>query len=682
MLSAVLPHVHHLEERNVSHNIREALKMVRPAPAGLLSACLILLGLLVTLDAPAALEGRSEGRGDRGVSLALVLRAADGHRYALTEGGEVLFSADRGRSWSNRSAGLPKKQVWPFNGEEHRACTALAVQPGSWRRVAATTKKHLFISDNAGRSWQRVPLGPPVKGTNYLTAVCFVPGDEDALYLGTSFNGLFFTRNGGESWEKISEPMQTLYRGAGFYEEISALTMSADEPGVLYLASRFDRSLYRYERSSGRVTETPFPGEMEEFHALSSRGSGRHAVELHGARRRYLYQPASQKWREKPALLLREQAEVVPRGAAQGGTAAEGVPDYADRRGIYLNSWNASGSSLDEHLRFMERHGFDTIVVDVKDDWGKLTYDSDLSAPRRYGAVRGNLNLDRLLEKAHARGFYVVGRIVVFKDRELYHARGQRYAIWDTEENGPWGHKVEEEDPETGKLRKVQREFWVDPFSEEVWDYNIAIAEELEERGIDEIQFDYIRFPSDGDLSTVRYRHRRPGMLKVEAIESFMRKVDREIGIPISTDLYGFNSWYRMGNWIGQDITMLSRYADVICPMYYPSHFPSSFLSGNDYLRRAYTIYHTGTLRARQLVEGRSVIRPYVQAFRVGRELRMEEPTYYRYLALQLQGVADAGGSGYTLWNNANRYYMVNGSITALNGESGNGTVQRCMAGP
>jgi hypothetical protein len=116
--------------------------------------------------------------------------------------------------------------------------------------------------------------------------------------------------------------------------------------------------------------------------------------------------------------------------------------------------------------------------------------------------------------------------------------------------------------------------------------------------------------------------------------------------------------------------------------MYYPSHFPSSFLKSDDYLQRAYTIYRTGTERARRLVAGRSEIRPYVQAFRVGGELRMDEQRYYRYLSLQLQGVFDADGSGYTLWNNANRYYMVDGSTPVLNGASRDGTVQRHMAGP
>jgi hypothetical protein len=633
-------------------------------------------------------------RGER--NLAEVLRAPEGRRYARTEDGRVLFSPNRGRSWVDRSSGLPARQVWPFESEEPRACTAVAVDHTNWRRVAATTKKHLFLSSDAGRSWRRIPLRDPVRSSNYLTSVCIDPDAPQTIYLGTSFNGVYVSRDGGQNWKKISEHLTPLYRGAGFYEEISDLTVSPGEPGVLYLMSRFERSLYRYDIRSRTVSQLPFPDSAAAFYAVSGRSDGSAPVELHGGERRYVYRPSAGEWQERPALLrpsvVLEDEEgrsaekgagnsaAERRAAAQGG--AGNPPAYAGRKGIYLNSWNAAGASLERHLDFMERHGFDTIVVDVKDDWGKLTYRSQLPAARRYGAVRGNLDLEHLIEAAHARGFYVVGRMVVFKDKELYHARDGELAVWNARTAEPWGHEVEEKDPETGEVSMVQREFWVDPFSEEVWDYNIAIAEELEEKGLDEVQFDYIRFPSDGNLMTASYRHRRPGMLKTEAIESFLKKASERIELPISTDLYGFNSWYRMGNWIGQDIEMISRYADVICPMYYPSHFPSSFLPGDDYLRRAYTLYKIGTERARHLVEGRSVIRPYVQAFRVGHELQMKEDAYYRYLSLQLKGIADAEGSGYTLWNNANRYYMVNGSISVLNGASRDGTVQRRMAGP
>jgi len=156
-------------------------------------------------------------------------------------------------------------------------------------------------------------------------------------------------------------------------------------------------------------------------------------------------------------------------------------------------------------------------------------------------------------------------------------------------------------------------------------------------------------------------------MLKTEAIESFVKKASREISISISADLYGFNSWYRMGNWIGQDIAMLGEYVDVICPMYYPSHFPYRFLSQDDYINRAFELYKIGTQRAQRLAGSGTSIRPYVQAFLMGHELKMEEPEYFSYLNRQLEGILHAEGGGYTLWNNMNKYYMVNGRVSELN---------------
>ena len=104
---------------------------------------------------------------------------------------------------------------------------------------------------------------------------------------------------------------------------------------------------------------------------------------------------------------------------------------------------------------------------------------------------------------------------------------------------------------------------------------------------------------------------------------------------------------------------MLADYVDVICPMYYPSHFPNNFMKNVPYLDRAEKIYYEGTLRAAEITSGRSLIRPYVQAFLLPAEYYMEEDEYQEYLIKQLKGSKDADSSGWTLWNMSNRYYMV-----------------------
>ena len=259
---------------------------------------------------------------------------------------------------------------------------------------------------------------------------------------------------------------------------------------------------------------------------------------------------------------------------------------------------------MPEYLDLLATHGLDSIVIDFKTDHGRLSYDTELALPRAMGAAPGPIKLDRLIADAHAAGIYVIARLVVFKDPFLFDWDNHRLAIWDSEQAGPWRHLVPAGD-DSGD--QVQREHWVDPFAPEVWQYNVSVAEELAARGVDEIQFDYIRFPSDGPTERATYRHRRPGMRRVDAIESFLALARERVEVPISTDLFGFNSWYRAGNFIGQDIEVLSEYVDVISPMFYPSHFPNHFLDDRGYTERAYAIYEAGVRRAQRMVRGAGV---------------------------------------------------------------------------
>ena len=217
------------------------------------------------------------------------------------------------------------------------------------------------------------------------------------------------------------------------------------------------------------------------------------------------------------------------------GTSAPLGP-AALRNGIYVRADRAA-DALPEYLDLLNRHGLDSLVIDFKTDAGDLSYDSALPLARAMGAAPGPIKLDRLIAEAHAAGIYVIARLVVFKDPYLYDRDNHRLAIWDGELGEPWRHLVPAGDDSGAK---VQREYWVDPFAPEVWQYNVDVAAELAARGVDEIQFDYIRFPSDGPVERARYRHRRPGMRRIDAIESFLALARERLEVPISTDLFGF----------------------------------------------------------------------------------------------------------------------------------------------
>jgi hypothetical protein len=175
-------------------------------------------------------------------------------------------------------------------------------------------------------------------------------------------------------------------------------------------------------------------------------------------------------------------------------------------------------------------------------------------------------------------------------------------------------------------------------------------------RGFDEVQFDYIRFPTDGEnVDAASYRWRDPGMDKESALASFLRFARENIAAPISIDIYGANGWYRSGVRTGQDVELLVKYVDVICPMFYPSHFEQGFLAQAPAEDRPYRIYKMGVLRNAFIARKKVVIRPYVQAFflNVSYDRAYYGPDYVRR---EVEGVRDAMNAGLTFWNNAGRY--------------------------
>jgi hypothetical protein len=636
-----------------------------------------------------------------------IAETPSGVLYAISKQRGFLISFDEGKSWLEHNNGLPRRVVYPFDESEGRVryLTALNVDPVHEGRVAVTTADGLYLSEDYGSSWAQIPIGKPLRSTSYLTAVALSPRDPDTFLVGTSFNGFFETADRGSSWRDPSLSVSFLYRGAGFYEEVSGLSYHPVEEGVVFFSCGFGHGIYEGSPDRKSWTRLDFPGDRagETIYRLELVRTGsawQLGVQTHSNRWRYSL--ANRRWTRGDSWassLLAAAAANRP----EDPFLRERTRKASDRFGIYVSSFHARGEDLDNHLRFIKKNGMNALVVDCKDDMGWIAYDTQLEFPIKIGAVNKRFDLEELLDKAHSEGIYVIARLVVFKDRHLYNYNNFQYAVWNGVTDQPWRYivKVEvppepepEEEPKSvtgddadeqsrdtaaGKAgeeagaaagqtedsppepvyRYVQNEFWVDPYNPEAWSYNLAIAEELQKRGVDEIQFDYIRFPSDGNLSQIRYRYRREGMSPIDALESFLTRAREVIHIPISTDLYGFNSWHRMGNWIGQSIEVLADYVDVICPMFYPSHFPRDFMKDEPYLKRGRRIYEEGTARAAFMVGSRSIVRPYVQAFLIGGELAMGPMEYSQYLIEQIEGALAAPSSGLTLWNASNHYYMV-----------------------
>ncbi|MGA2615181.1 MAG: putative glycoside hydrolase [Spirochaetia bacterium] len=569
----------------------------------------------------------------------------------------VLFSADGGKTWTEKNTGLPRRAVYPFTEDKPPIITDLSVDPLSESRVGISTLDTIFLSNDGGESWNKVELRDPIRSNDQLTCLALAPGDANGILVGTSFHGFFESQDGGNTWKSLSEALVPLQLGGGNFEEIASLAYDPSDPSLIWFDLGFGKGLYVLKRGTKNVsqidlTSGPVGAPIRTIAFLRPQVQGSQApwlLECRTDNARWSYAPADGSWRLMEKI---DTAVAIPADKAQRMATA------ADKYGIYVSSHQATGKYLQEHIDFLKSQGMNSIVLDFKDDFGFLTYDTSLAIPSKIGAVQKRFRIDDVVQAAHANGLYLIGRIVVFRDKQLYNADDYAYAAWDKTANAPWRYLKKVVDQDTGEESLVQGEYWVDPFSEYVWDYNIAIARELQDRGVDEVQFDYIRFPSDGDLGRITWRYRREGMGKLEALESFLAKARESLTVPISTDVYGYCGWARISNWVAQNIEMYSRYVDVIQPMFYPSHFPRDFLGSMAYLPRAQYIYQEGSRRSAYIVEGRSVIRPYVQAFRIGGELSFTPPVYTTYLVDQVQGALQGAAQGFTLWNASNDYYM------------------------
>ena len=204
----------------------------------------------------------------------------------------------------------------------------------------------------------------------------------------------------------------------------------------------------------------------------------------------------------------------------------------------------------------------------------------------------------------------------------------------------------------------------MDPYSEEVWAYNVAISQELIARGFDEIQFDYIRFPTDGyNLSDASYRFRDNNMNMESGLISFLRYARENIQAPIGIDIYGANGWYRSGARTGQDVEMLSHYVDVICPMFYPNHFEQNFLDYAPAAERPYRIYYFGGYRNSLLARNKVLIRPWVQAFYMN--VSYDRIYYNKDYVKRKFSVFEILNMGYMYWNNSGRYDDISPDISS-----------------
>jgi hypothetical protein len=319
-------------------------------------------------------------------------------------------------------------------------------------------------------------------------------------------------------------------------------------------------------------------------------------------------------------------------------------------KGIYVTANVAGMSLLDRLVDLAETTEINTMVIDVKDDHGRITYAIDSAKAKEIGAVKITISdMEELIKSLKEKKIYLIARIVAFKDPYLAEQR-EELAI---------------KNKDGSLFRDSNGEGWVNPYNKEVWEYLIEIASQAAVIGFDEIQFDYIRFSTGRGIQDVDFGVTEVEKTKEEIIVEFTKYAYEKIkplGVFVSADVYGtiINSSVD-ATLVGQNYVEMSKYLDYICPMIYPSHFGEGNYGIQNPDLEPYNIIFKALSASKtkldQIPEGehRAIIRPWLQDFTA--TWNKEHMTYGGLeVREQIKAVYDVGYEEWLLWNAGCKY--------------------------
>lgn len=312
--------------------------------------------------------------------------------------------------------------------------------------------------------------------------------------------------------------------------------------------------------------------------------------------------------------------------------------------GVYFPPSSLHGRSFTGIVQCMETSGLNLAVLHAKDPFGRLFWKSNNSLAVHMGASASSAPLETAIRTLKQKGIWTAVKIDVFQDSLL------------VEKHPEMGVR----DSKTGELWADRKGLhWANPYDRRVWDYTIALCLELVDFGVDEIQFDYIRFPSDGVLSTIEYPIRLENTSPQEGIGKFLAYAHSKLkpsGVLLSIDVFGMTAWKTEDFGVGQVLEQIAPHVDVVCPMFYPSHFPENFLSLKNPGQFPYEIMKSSLeeIRKRTATE----IRPWIQGF------------WYtpKEIEAQLRGISENKIQSWAVWNPSGRYSATFDALADLAG--------------
>jgi hypothetical protein len=259
--------------------------------------------------------------------------------------------------------------------------------------------------------------------------------------------------------------------------------------------------------------------------------------------------------------------------------------------------------------------------------------------------------MKEFVAELHKNNIYAIARIAVFQDPDLV-KKHPGWAVKRASDGAVW--------------RDRKGIAWLEVKATPVWDYVAALAKESEKIGFDEINFDYIRFPSDGNMKDIAYTYYSPAkQTKADAVKDFFRGINertKSLGIPVSVDLFGMAATNYDDLGIGQVLENALPYFDYVTLMVYPSHYPPGY---NGYKKPATVPYeiikYNMDIAVKRAIAASSSplkLRPWIQDFNLG--ATYDAPM----IRAQIKATYDAGLTSWMSWDPKNIYtkggYLVN----------------------
>jgi len=313
-------------------------------------------------------------------------------------------------------------------------------------------------------------------------------------------------------------------------------------------------------------------------------------------------------------------------------------------KALYMSGWVAGSKDFrDSLVKIIDETELNAVVIDIKDSTGKISFSIDDPLIKKIGSAENRIkDIRALTSLLHSKNIYIIGRISVFQDPYLTKIKPE-WAIKKTSDGEVW------------KDRKGLS--FLDPTNKNVHDYILTIAKRSYEEGFDEINLDYIRYPSDGNMKDINYNLAQ-GKTRADNIEAFFKYFSTEIkkdeNIPISGDLFGLTTEVKDDMGIGQVWEKAVPYFDFVCPMVYPSHYPSGHAGYKNPSQYPYEVINRALIsavtRTKAINQDILKIRPWLQDFDMG-------ATYTKEMVkAQMKATYDNNLTSWMLWDPSNKY--------------------------